>query len=126
MAEQLKTLDRALIPKQELAEVCGYAKPGSHGFFYAFSELKAEKMVMTEKGGGKLTENGIRAVPEEKFSFAQPKTNREKQESYFKLLRKKCKEGTNEKLKKLFELLSDGKPHTLKEFEANTGYKNLN
>ena len=125
MAEELQTLDRKRIPQQELAEICGYAKPGSHGFFYAFSELKAENMIMNEKGGAKLTESGLCSVPKEKIAFAKPKTNKEKQDYYFKLLRRKCTEGTPEKVKIIFELLSDGKPHKLEEFVEATGYRNL-
>ena len=121
MVEQLQTLDRAVIQKQELAEACGYAKSGSHGFFYAYKELGQEGMISK----GKLTDLGIRSVPKEVFSFAKRKDNKETQANFFKLLRKRCKEGTDEKVKIIFEILSDGKEHGLKKFTDATGYANL-
>lgn len=125
MVEQLRTLDLRNISKQEIAEACGYMKCGSHGFSYAYSELKAEGMILTENRMGKLTDKGICSVPKEKFTFAQPKNNAEQQQHYYKLLRKRCKEGTDEKTKIIFEILSDGKPHKLREFTRATGYVNV-
>jgi len=124
MAEELGNLNRKIIPKQELAEACGYSRPGSHGFSYAFSELKAEGKIANTKGGCYLTDLGKESVPKESFSFSQPKTNADKQEHFYKLLRKRCKEGSNEKTKILFDILSDGKSHSLKEFTDATGYAN--
>eukprot|EP00536_Pseudo-nitzschia_multiseries_P003196 jgi/Psemu1/295132/fgenesh1_pm.47_\ len=126
MAQVHKTMSsdemgRECIAKKEVAEACGYGSPGSHGFFYAYKELVDEGMI----SGEKLTDLGLQSVPEESYPFQKPKTNEDKQESFYKLLRKKCKEGTNEKTKIIFDVLSDGKPHTLKEFTIATGYANL-
>ena len=108
-------------PKKDIAEAIGYSSHGCHGFFYSYKELVEEGMI----AGGKLTDLGFRSLPKDSFSFAAPKTNEEKQEQFYKLLRKKCKEGTDEKTKIIFDILSDGKPHDLKEFTRATGYANL-
>jgi len=121
LGEQLHTLNRTDIKKQELAEVCGYVRSGSHGFFYAYKDLTDEGMIRK----GKLTELGISSLPKDEISFAKPKDNTEMQAYLLKLLRKKCKEGTDEKTKMIFEILSDGKVHELKDFTNATGYANL-
>ena len=121
LGDQLQTLDRTDIKKQELAEVCGYMKTGSHGFFYAYKDLVDEGMIHR----GKLTDLGISSLPTDAVSFQKPKGNTEMQDHFFKLLRKGCKEGTDEKTKQIFEILSDGKDHELKEFTSATGYANL-
>ena len=124
LGEQLQSLNRTDVPRQELAEACGYARTGSHGFSYAYSELKKEGKL--HKKNGKLTDFGISCIPKGlSISFKKPKDNTEMQQHLWKLLRKKCKEGTDEKTKAIFKILSDGKTHELKEFTAATGYANL-
>ena len=123
LGEQLQSLNRTDISKQELAEVCGYARTGSHGFSYAYSELKEEGKLHPKTG--KLTDCGIACIPKGLIAFAKPKDNTEMQQHLWKLLRKKCKEGTDEKTKAIFKILSDGKTHELKEFTDATGYANL-
>ena len=122
MVEQIKILNRKEVPRQEIAEACGYEKIGSHGFFYAFSELKAEGMLTVRKNMGKLTELGIESAPNEEQSFAKPKTNKDTHELFYKLLRKKCKEGTDVKVRKIFDILCDGEPHPIKDFIKASGY----
>jgi hypothetical protein len=65
LGDQLQTLNRTDIKKQELAEVCGYMKTGSHGFSYAYKDLVDEGMIHK----GKLTELGISSLPSEVVSF---------------------------------------------------------
>lgn len=115
------TLDRKVVPKKEIAEAIGYSAPGSHPFFYAYQALVNDGMILR----GELTDLGFRSAPTESLVFAKPKTNEEKQESFFKLLRKRVNEGTDEKVNIIFEILSDGKTHELNEFTRATGYANL-
>ena len=119
---ELGSLQRNKIPTEELASALGYAKPGVHAFFYARQELRQEGRITRD---GSLTDLGKESIPKENFSFVKPKTNSEMQKYYMQLLRKKVREGPDEKVQIIFNILSDGKPHALEEFTSKTGYANM-
>lgn len=127
MGDSLQTEDLEDVPKQDVAEACGFAAPGSHGFFYAWKELQEEKKVevSSKKGCGRLTALGKDSIPEGVI-VAAPKDNAGKKEYLLKqLIRKLGKKAPADKVEKIIGVLEDGKTHHLDELCEATGWKGL-
>jgi hypothetical protein len=119
--------DRTSVPKQEVAEGCGYTSAGAHPFFYSWQDLEKEKKWITKAPGKMfcLTEEGKQHIPKGIVLVAKTKDNASKQQSFLKILLKQCNEAKAEKCDIVFRILSDGEWHGLDEFTNATGYANL-
>lgn len=114
--------------KQDIVEASGYSKAGSHGFFYAWTDLAKYKKFVVKKTTGRfgLTPLGRDHVPRGVVLLAPtPKDNASKQASLLKRLVKQCKYAQPDKTNLMFEILKDGNWHSLDEFTEATGYANL-
>jgi hypothetical protein len=122
---QLQTLDRRDIPKNEVAEACGYSAPGSHGFFYPLKELVAEGKIMrsSTKGCICLTDDGIISIP--LHAVAPPRMDNAGRQAQLLKSLMKCKQGVPDKMSVVFNIFIDGRPHGLDELTQETGYKNM-
>mmetsp|Transcript_10507 Transcript_10507/g.23543 ORF Transcript_10507/g.23543 Transcript_10507/m.23543 type:complete len:277 (-) Transcript_10507:243-1073(-) len=120
--------DRTHVTKKEVAEGCGFASPGTHGFFYAWQDLEKEKKFVAKDGKGPvfhLTDLGKKNIPKGVVLTAHKVDNAGKQEQFLKILVKQCHEAKADKMKLCFDILSDGKVHGIDEFTETTGYANL-
>lgn len=121
-------LDILEVSKKDIAERLN-TQPGSHGFFYAWQDLQKNKGYIQKLGrGGKfsLTKVGKQNLPKGVvLGIAKIKTNDDKIDTLKKSLLKQCKEAVAAKVDIIFDILKDGKPHTLDEFTQATGYANL-
>ncbi|CAB9503170.1 expressed unknown protein [Seminavis robusta] len=125
--QQLQT-DRKDVPKEEVAQECGFAKSGSHGFFYAWQDLLKNKGWIarsSEKGCFRLTDQGKDNIPEGVVLVSARKDNAGMLEFFKTCLLKQCKKAKSDKVDIMFDILKDGKPHSLEEFTNATGYANL-
>lgn len=120
--------DRTNVSKQEVAEGSGFAKAGSHRFFYSWQDLQNNKHWITKSGGKDsfcLTDVGKCSIPKGIVLVAKKKDNSGKQQSFLKMLLKQCKEAKSDKCADLFNVFADGEAHSEKELAAITGYANL-
>jgi len=126
MGQELQT-DRKNMSKQEVAEGCGYAKAGAHGFHYAWQDLEKTQKWVAKSGTGTfcLTDLGKDHIPTGIVLVSKKRDNKGKQEAFLQTLLKQCKEAKEDKMVLVFEILSDGQQHTLAEFTEATGYANL-
>lgn len=127
LGQALTDEDQVDVPKQELAEGCGYAVPNSHGFSYAWQELVQENLVTrsSKKGCGRLTEEGKKSIPKG-VVVEIPKDNEGKRMHLIKQLQRKlAKKAPPEKIVTVIDVLKDGKPHHLDELCKATGWKGL-
>lgn len=126
MGQELQ-IDRKDMGKQEVAEFVGFAKAGAHGFHYAWRDLELNKKYITKSGKGlfRLTELGKDSIPKGIIIVPKRQDNAGKQEFFLNALVKQCKEAKLEKATLMFDILSDGKSHSLEEFTKATGYANL-
>jgi hypothetical protein len=112
------------IPKQDVAEACGFQNHGTHSFFYAWQELDKESKLerSKKKGCGRLTEKGLQSIPEE-AKVGAPLDNKGKQDFFLDKLKRKVKETSPDKADIIFGLLRDGKPHSPAEILQELGIK---
>jgi len=121
-------VDRVDLKKQEVAEGCGFQKAGTKSFHYAWRDLQQNKQWIakspSEKGSFRLTEAGRDNMPTDVVLVSAKKDNAGKQEFFKAALLKQCKEAKQDKLDIIFDILKDGKLHSLDEFTKATGYAN--
>lgn len=125
MGQELQT-DRKDISKQEVAEGCGFARAGSHRFFYSWQDLERNQKFVVKSGTNmfRLTDLGKDHIPKGLVLVSKKIDNSGKQKSFLKILKKQCKEATD-KVDLIFDIMSDGQAHSVDEFTKATGYANL-
>jgi hypothetical protein len=126
MGQELQA-GRSDVGKQEVAEGCGFSKAGSHSFFYSWQDLERNHQWLAKSGKGCfcLTDLGKDNIPKGVLLAPKKKDNAGTQQFFLKMLLKQCKEATGSKCSLLFEIMADGKSHSLAEFVQATGYANL-
>ena len=116
MGQELQT-GRTDMSKQEVAEGCGFAKAGAHSFHYAWRDLEQNAKWLAKSGKGvfRLTDIGKDHIPSGIILICKKQDNNGKQEAFRKTLLKQCKEAKDDKMVIVFDILSDGKPHSIVE-----------
>ena len=117
MAELRMLLRKDDIPSKLVVFMVGYTHPQSTGFLKAKSNLRKAKLIELSKGEIRLTEDGVKAAPQD-VEF--PAGNGDVQERLRSILHQKVK--PIDKFDKIFDRLLDGQDHTKEELLAAADY----
>jgi hypothetical protein len=110
------------VAKMDIALAVGNKNPRSEGFSKPFNELTSKGLFTkgSKKDTVSLTDDGIKAIPEDLEVSNDPSKI---QDRYIEFVQSKVKVGAD-KVRPLWNILKDRKPHAAKDIAAQLGYTN--
>lgn len=111
------------VDKLDVAIAVGNKNPRSEGFAKAIKQLTKDDGLITS-GNGKdsltLTQKGIQSIPKDLEVSTDPSKIHDR---FVEFIQGKAKMGSD-KVRPLWEILMDRKPHSVKNIATELGYKN--
>jgi len=122
LADELSVFGKEDLPKKDLVGLVGYKHENTKAFAHALKELKKEGLVTLSSGFVCLTAKGKDQIPQDTTPPAQD--NEGARDRFFKILAKKVSQMV--KLKEIWTILADGKPHKVDDIVSALGYTHTN